>query len=187
VPASVLFGALDKCIKERRHHRELFQSLSPGFDVDAARRVREASGNPDLPDAADIYPDAALCITALQHLNIMVGVAANQPARAVTLLESFGIVADMMASSEAWGIEKPSPAFFERICSVAGLQASQIAYVGDRVDNDVLPALGAGMTAVFLRRGPWARIQADWAEARLATVTIDSLSELVPALASQLG
>ena len=27
--------------------------------------------------------------------------------------------------------------------------------MGDRVDNDVLPALDAGLVAVHVRRGPW--------------------------------
>ena len=30
-----------------------------------------------------------------------------------------------------------------------------VAYVGDRVDNDVVPSSAAGMRAVWLRRGPW--------------------------------
>jgi FMN phosphatase YigB (HAD superfamily) len=30
--------------------------------------------------------------------------------------------------------------------------------VGDRLDNDIRPALAAGMVAVFLRRDPWGYI-----------------------------
>jgi FMN phosphatase YigB (HAD superfamily) len=36
-----------------------------------------------------------------------------------------------------------------------GVEPARIAYVGDRVDNDVLPARAAGLTAVHIRRGPW--------------------------------
>ncbi len=32
---------------------------------------------------------------------------------------------------------------------------SEVLYVGDRLDNDVLPAKSAGMQAVLIRRGPW--------------------------------
>ena len=35
----------------------------------------------------------------------------------------------------------------------------EVAYVGDRVDNDVLPAAAAGLVAVHVRRGPWGRLQ----------------------------
>jgi FMN phosphatase YigB (HAD superfamily) len=52
-------------------------------------------------------------------------------------------------------VEKPAPAFFERLLAEAGCEPEQAAYVGDRVDNDVLPALRAGLVAVHLRRGPW--------------------------------
>ena len=42
-----------------------------------------------------------------------------------------------------------------RVSAEVGLRPEQVAYVGDRLDNDVLPAKVAGMFAVFLRRGPW--------------------------------
>ena len=52
-----------------------------------------------------------------------------------------------------------------------------MAYVGDRIDNDVVPASAAGMRAVWLRRGPWGVVPQDVpAEADLV---VDSLSELV--------
>ena len=38
-------------------------------------------------------------------------------------------------------------------------RADELAYVGDRVDNDVLPAAAAGLVAVHVRRGPWGRLQ----------------------------
>jgi FMN phosphatase YigB (HAD superfamily) len=51
------------------------------------------------------------------------------------------------------------------------------------VDNDVLPAKAAGMTAVFLRRGPWGYVHGAWPEADSADLRISSLSELPDALA----
>ena len=55
-------------------------------------------------------------------------------------------------------------------------------YVGDRVDNDILPAVEAGMIAVFIRRGPWGFLHAQWPEAQRAHLRIDSLTELPEAL-----
>ena len=51
---------------------------------------------------------------------------------------------------------------------------SRIAYVGDRVDNDVLPALAAGLVAVHVRRGPWGLLH----ETPAGAIQIDSLAEL---------
>ena len=55
---------------------------------------------------------------------------------------------------------------------------SDVAYVGDRVDNDVLPAAVAGMRSVWIRRGPWGRLQPLPVGVRPA-LTVDSLDELV--------
>ena len=64
----------------------------------------------------------------------------------------------------------------------AGVGAEEIAYVGDRIDNDVVPAADAGMVAVHIRRGPWGYGQADWPEAARATAHIDSLDDLARVL-----
>ena len=64
----------------------------------------------------------------------------------------------------------------------ARVTPAELAYVGDRVDNDVMPAVRAGMIAVHLRRGPWGHLQADWPQASLAAVQIRTLGDLPPAL-----
>ena len=74
---------------------------------------------------------------------------------------------------------KPDPAFFARIVAELGLPASEIAYVGDRVDNDILPAAAAGLFTVHLRRGPWGIIQAAWPEATTADASAANLDEAV--------
>ena len=53
-----------------------------------------------------------------------------------------------------------------------------MAYVGDRVDNDVLPALRAGMIAVHIRRGPWGRVR----ETPPDAIAIESLDEVPEAV-----
>lgn len=62
------------------------------------------------------------------------------------------------------------------------LPPKAIAYVGDRIDNDVRPASAAGMVAVFIRRGPWGWIQAGRDRPPEADLVIDSLAELPEAL-----
>ncbi len=54
-----------------------------------------------------------------------------------------------------------------------------IAYVGDRADNDVGPAIAAGMVGVHIRRGPWGHLQ----EPPPGAIRITSLDEL-PAVLS---
>ena len=75
-------------------------------------------------------------------------------------------------------VEKPSAGFFARIVGECGWPPEEIAYVGDRFDNDIRPALDAGMVAVFIRRGPWGYIHATHPEVTRAQVRIASLDEL---------
>ena len=104
--------------------------------------------------------------------------AGNQPSTAEAVLHECGLPVEFVAASERWGVNKPSPAFFERVAAEFQLPPGRIAYVGDRVDNDVLPTLAAGMVAVFLRRGPWGFVHARRPAAQRAHIRIDSLAEL---------
>ena len=92
------------------------------------------------------------------------------------------VLVDVVGMSADWGLHKPDPAFFERVARELELPPEAIAYVGDRVDNDVRPAKAAGMTAVFLRRGPWGWIQAGREDPPDADVVVDSLAALPEAL-----
>ncbi|HYN64908.1 MAG TPA: HAD family hydrolase, partial [Candidatus Limnocylindrales bacterium] len=77
------------------------------------------------------------------------------------------------------GVAKPAAAFFERALELmGGSPPAEVAYVGDRMDNDVLPALAAGMRAVWLRRGPWGVIQEPPPGSQPA-LTVQTLDELV--------
>jgi FMN phosphatase YigB (HAD superfamily) len=67
------------------------------------------------------------------------------------------------------------------VVELMGRPAGETAYVGDRVDNDVLPAAAAGLLAIHVRRGPWGRLQRTPPEAALG---LDDLASLPDALAS---
>ena len=171
-------AALGAVIAAGRHHREVFEMLRPGFNLAAARREQ----NPAAFASDDLYPDAERCFARLRARGYRVAIAANQPVHRLRELRWLGIEADVMASSEAWGVAKPDPEFFARLIKACGVPAAEIAYVGDRVDNDVLPAKRAGMVAVFLRRGPWGVIHATWPDVGEADLRIESLDELPDAL-----
>lgn len=177
------FAALGVAVERRLHHRQAFQLVRPGYDLAAETAKREATGWRYGFEAGDFYPDARPCLDQLRALGFRVGLAGNQPEAAEAALRAAGIEADFMASSAGWGVEKPSPAFFAKVIAAAGRPASEIAYVGDRLDNDVLPAKACGMTAVFLRRGPWGLVHADWPEAAEADLRLETLDGLADALA----
>lgn len=155
----------------------------PGIDVEAERRrLDEATGGYDSVVEDDLYPDALDCLRALAAEGYRLGVAANQPAATASVIAGLGIPLELVGMSAEWGLHKPDPAFFDRIARDLDLPPAAIAYVGDRVDNDVRPARAAGMTAVFVRRGPWAWIQAGHDDPPEADLVIDSLADLPGAL-----
>jgi FMN phosphatase YigB (HAD superfamily) len=106
-----------------------------------------------------------------------VGVAANQPPEAEDFLRRL-FPWDFIGISSLWGVEKPDPAFFARIVESLPYRPGEIAYVGDRVDNDVVPALTAGLVAVHVKRGPWGRAH----DAPPEAIVVESLHELPEAV-----
>ena len=107
-----------------------------------------------------------------------VGLAGNQPEAAEGALAALGLPVDFIASSAGWGVEKPSLEFFARTAEAAAVPPGEIAYVGDRLDNDVLPAAAFGMKAVFLRRGPWGLAHDGDPRLDAASLRVGNLSNL---------
>lgn len=175
-------AALGATIANGQHRRRVFDFFKPGFDVKDAEAARKAQGASYVIEPRDFYPDALEALRVLKAAGYTVGIAGNQPEETEAALKASGIFADYIASSARWGVEKPSPAFFSKVIEASGNAADEIAYVGDRLDNDVLPAKQVGLFSVFLIRGPWGYIHARHPEASQADLTIRTLGELLPAL-----
>ena len=129
----------------------------------------------------DLYPDALGCLEAVRALGLRVGIVGNQTEALEAWARESALPADVISSSASLGVRKPDPAFFDKVVELMGCSAPEVAYVGDRVDNDVLPAAAAGLVAVHVRRGPWGRLQRTPPE---ATLGVDDLASLPEALAS---
>jgi FMN hydrolase / 5-amino-6-(5-phospho-D-ribitylamino)uracil phosphatase len=127
----------------------------------------------------DLYPDAIPAMAALREKGYRLAVIGNQPASRDEQLRRIGVEAEVIAMSAEMGVAKPSQEFFERTLELLGSPPpSSVAYVGDRVDNDVLPATVAGMRAIWIRRGPWGFIER-LPEGVQPALVVSSLTELV--------
>ena len=186
VPAPEFFAVLGSVIERGEHHHQTFESFRSGIDLAKERRLRKDAGESDAFRPEELYPDAIPCLQDLRTAGYRIGVAGNHFAVFGETLRKMNIPLDFIGSSEEWGLEKPSPEFFARIVQISGVSPREIAYVGDRVDIDVLPAKTAGMVSVFLRRGPWGLIHARRPEAAGADIRIDSLRALHGALEGRL-
>jgi FMN phosphatase YigB (HAD superfamily) len=179
VPRPAFFAALGALIEARRPHQELFALFRPGIDVAAEREKRSKLGISDHFIADDLYPDALPALQWTKEAGHRIGISGNNSIRTEEFARDLGL-ADVVGSSQRWGVAKPDPAFFRRLVAEAGCPPDEIVYIGDRVDSDVLPALAAGLQAVHIARGPWGVVQARWPEAE-GLRRIPSLAEL-PAL-----
>jgi HAD superfamily hydrolase (TIGR01549 family) len=153
-----LMAALGATIVQGRHHDDVWEILG----------IEHPEGTWEMDDW---YPDAVPCVERLREAGYRVCAVGNTPA----FVEPFVAErVEVLGSSESWGVAKPDPAFFARVVDTVALPPGKIAYVGDRVDNDVAPALRAGLVGVHLKRGPWGYLQERPGDALL----IDSLDEL---------
>lgn len=176
VPRLTFLAALGAVIARGGEHRDVF-GLFGADDWPLRLPAVEAAYGGFATE--DLYPDALRAIDGLRGAGCRIAVVANQPAIRAEQLAAIGVEAEVMAMSDAIGVWKPDPAFFGRALELMGDPPPEsVAYVGDRVDNDVLPAAAAGLRAVWLRRGPWGVIQRLPEDARPALV-VGSLDELV--------
>lgn len=147
-------------VTNREDHRAAFNAAYGGFQE------------------GDLYPDAKAALDALRGAGYRVAIIANQPAERTQELRFLGVRAEVMGMSAEMGVHKPAPEFYAQALQRMGDPApTDVAYVGDRLDNDIHPAAAAGMRPVWIRRGPWAAITEDVPPA--GTLVVDSLTELV--------
>ena len=130
----------------------------------------------------DLYPDAPAALDALRAA--VCGRARGQPAggRGGVARRPVLAAGDLVATSAAWGLCKPDPAFFARIAGELALPPQRVAYVGDRVDFDVLPAAEARHVHRPPPPRPLGRDPAAWPEAATADATAANLDEAVTAI-----
>jgi FMN phosphatase YigB (HAD superfamily) len=172
VQPHVVWAALGVTIERGEDHNELWGHL--GVD-------RPSAWNDLEYERGDLYTDAIDCLESVRALGVGVGIAGNQTAALERWVREAALPVDIVSSSARLGVRKPDLRFFDRIVELAGFPAGDVAYVGDRVDYDVLPAVAAGLVAVHVRRGPWGRLQRTPPEAAIA---VDDLASLPQALAS---
>ncbi|HUH08489.1 MAG TPA: HAD family hydrolase [Egibacteraceae bacterium] len=175
IPRLTLMAAVGATIVQNRELDTAFSLLGV---PDWRTRIPEVDARYQGFQRQDLYPDALPALAALAAAGYGVAVIANQPAHRHGELAALGVDPEVMAMSEAMGVAKPDPAFFiEALRLLGGADPADVAYVGDRTDNDVVPAAAAGLRPVRIRRGPWGLLQGD--PDGLAVLTVPSLDELV--------
>jgi len=101
-------------------------------------------------------------IEKLWNENFLLGLAANQPAGSLKIMENLGILQYFKYKevSGSTGLRKPDPRLLLESCKGLGVSPQEVIMVGDRIDNDIVPAKTLGMIAIRLISGRHANQQA---------------------------
>ncbi len=118
--------------------------------------------------AADIFPrwgELSPRIPGMQEVihrlqdHFRLGLIANQPLEAIDVLKKLGLwnCFSVHGISADVGYNKPDPGFFRWALAQAGCPPAEALMIGDRLDNDILPAKAAGMKTLHLILPPDAK------------------------------
>lgn len=129
------------------------------------------------------YPDVQNTMAALREKSYQLGIIANQKPGIAERLETCGLrlFFDVIASSAEIGYAKPDKTIFENALKLANCTADESVMVGDRLDNDIIPAKALGMKTVWLKNG-LAKYQSSELGEGFADYQISSLTELLQIL-----
>ncbi|QDU62795.1 Pyrimidine 5'-nucleotidase YjjG [Planctomycetes bacterium Pan216] len=84
------------------------------------------------------------------------GVIANQPAECRASLDRRGMLElfEIVGISEELNLFKPDPELYRWAIERSGVDPARAVMIGDRIDNDVLPARSLGMRTILYRSDP---------------------------------
>lgn len=125
-----------------------------------------------------LYADAVQCLDYLSH-KYKIGVIANQSLGSKQRLENYGLLQyiDLVVASAEEGVANPDKRIFEIALNRSGCKASESVMIGDRVDNDIVPANLLGMHTIWVKQG-FGRYWNIKSEIEKADYAVSSLSEI---------
>lgn len=140
-------------------------------------QIKEAA--PYRHELETLYDDAPQVLEALCQ-RYELGIIANQADGLRERLDGWGILRYFMhvVSSFDVKISKPDVRIFEYALNAASCPPENAYMIGDRLDNDIIPAKAAGMKTIWIKQGFGALQQAS-CDADMPDYTVEGLSELL--------
>jgi putative hydrolase of the HAD superfamily len=101
-----------------------------------------------------LYQDTARSLELLSR-KFKIGIIANQELGTKERLERYGILQyiDLVIASAEEGISKPDRRIFELALKRSGCKPNEAVMIGDRIDNDIIPAKFLGMHTIWVKQG----------------------------------
>ncbi len=112
-----------------------------------------------------------------------IGIIANQSLGTKQRLEKWGILnyIDLVVASAEEGVAKPNPDIFRIALSKAQCDAQSAVMIGDRIDNDIVPAKAVGMRTIWIKQG-FAQYQKAKNDFEKADFTVNELTQILKIL-----
>lgn len=126
-----------------------------------------------------LYNEAPAVIKALSQ-KYELGIIANQLDGLKERLQAFDLLQYFKYLISSWDIQvmKPDIRIFEYALDKANCAPQETCMIGDRLDNDILPAKSLGMKTVWIKQG-FGALQKTLSKSEEPDYTISSLSELL--------
>lgn len=126
-----------------------------------------------------LYEDAYDVLKVL-HNKYKIGIIANQLAGSEERIKHWGIdrFIDAVFASAELGISKPDIGIFEHALNTTCACPQESVMIGDRLDNDILPAKSLGMKTIWIKQG-FGKYQKIRNDSYKPDAVIESLSEIL--------
>ena len=127
------------------------------YNQSGYNKALEAYGLKTVPWNSDdefVYPETENCLSELSK-HYRIGIIANQNLGSEERLEKLGLLKhiDLVIASAEEGVAKPDLRIFQIALARAECKPEEAVMVGDRIDNDIIPANKIGMTTVWIKHG----------------------------------
>ena len=105
-------------------------------------------------DLEVLYPDTKELLQRLSQ-KYKIGIIANQDFGTEQRLTDFNVYQyiNLVIASAEEGVAKPDLRIFQIALDRANCKPEEAVMVGDRIDNDIIPANKIGMTTVWIKQG----------------------------------
>lgn len=125
-----------------------------------------------------LYSDTTKCLEILSG-RYKIGIIANQSLGTKARLEQHGILQyiDLVIASAEEGVAKPDKRIFELALNRSNCKPGDAVMIGDRIDNDIVPAKRMGMHTIWIKQG-YGQYWDITDEVEKADCTVHSLMEI---------
>ena len=126
-----------------------------------------------------LYTDSEDCLKGLSR-NYEIGIIANQTLGTSERLENLGVrkYIDLVIASAEEGVSKPGRRIFEIALERSGCKPENAVMIGDRIDNDIVPAKQLGMKTIWIKQG-FGSLWTVMDESEKADIEVNNLSDIL--------